>query len=66
MKTTEPRASAEIHEIRLRIHAKRRNLTAQEYNRIVHRNATALLKRYGLKLQIVPPERIHNAYSNLP
>ena len=63
MKTTEPRASAEIHEIRSRIHAKRHNLTAREYNRIVHRNAMTLLKRHGIKLQIVRPDQIHNLKS---
>jgi hypothetical protein len=65
MKLTEPRAMAEIHEIRLRIQAERERLGNQEYDRIARQRTMAMLEKYGLKLRFVTPEQVRNTVGGM-
>jgi hypothetical protein len=41
--TNEPKALREVHAIRLKIHDERKDMTAAEYNAIVHQKAARFL-----------------------
>ncbi|MCL2298981.1 MAG: hypothetical protein FWC27_02395 [Firmicutes bacterium] len=54
----EPRAMREIHEIRERIYERTKDMTPEERNALVHKQAQELLDRYGIKVKTVSvPER---------
>ena len=65
MKLIEPRAMAEIHEIRLRIHAEKERLGVKEYDRIARQRTRAMLEKYGLKLRFVTPEQVRNTVGGM-
>jgi hypothetical protein len=58
MKTHESRAASEIYDIRERIYSERHGLSAHDYNSIVHKNAVAVLERYGIEAVFVRPEHV--------
>ena len=51
----EPESMAQIHRIREQLYAEEQHLSPQERVAKIHREADALLKKWGLNLKRVPP-----------